>query len=130
MSRKILLIYTGGTIGMQPSDRGYVPIKGFESLIRERLAHSHHAALPDFDFIELDPLIDSANLTPTQWNQIATEVIQHYHDYDGFIVLHGTDTMAYSASMLSYLLRGLNKPVILTGAQIPSQRCAMMPWTT
>ncbi|MFT6470800.1 MAG: L-asparaginase [Neptuniibacter pectenicola] len=119
MNTKILIIYTGGTIGMEASDKGYVPISGFESLIRDRLAHSHHALLPDFDMLELSPLIDSANLTPSHWHDMADIVIKHYDDYDGFIILHGTDTMAYSASMLSFILQGLTKPVIFTGSQIP-----------
>lgn len=119
MASSILIIYTGGTIGMQSSEQGYVPVPGFEALIEERLAHSHHALLPDFDIIELNPLIDSANLSPHHWNLIADPIIKNYEKYDGFIVLHGTDTMAYSASMLSFILQGLNKPVIFTGSQIP-----------
>lgn len=119
MSQKILILYTGGTIGMQRSEKGYVPVTGFEELIKDRIAHSHHAALPEFDVVELLPLIDSANLEPFHWNRIAEQLIAKYQSYDGFIVLHGTDTMAYSASMLSFMLQGLDKPVILTGAQIP-----------
>lgn len=119
MHNNILIIYTGGTIGMQPSEHGYIPVPGFEALIQERLAHSHHALLPNFDLIELAPLIDSANLTPHHWNLIADPIIKNHDKYDGFIVLHGTDTMAYSASMLSFILQGLRKPVIFTGSQIP-----------
>ncbi|PIE23623.1 MAG: L-asparaginase 1 [Neptuniibacter caesariensis] len=119
MAHKILIIHTGGTIGMQASPEGYIPVSGFETLIRERLAHSHHAALPEFDMLELSPLIDSANLNPEHWNQIAQILQAHYRQYQGFVILHGTDTMAYSASMLSYLMQGLDKPVIFTGSQIP-----------
>jgi L-asparaginase len=119
MTTKILMIYTGGTIGMESSANGYTPVPGFESLIRSRLAHSHHALLPEFDMLELNPLIDSANLIPSHWTEMADIIIQKYEDYDGFIVLHGTDTMAYSASMLSFILQGLSKPVIFTGSQIP-----------
>jgi L-asparaginase len=119
MNKKILIIYTGGTIGMKASEDGYVPISGFEHLIRARLDHTHHALLPDFDVLELTPLIDSANLTVHHWNTMAQPIIQHTKGYDGFIVLHGTDTMAYSASALSFMLQGLNKPVIFTGSQIP-----------
>lgn len=118
-TKKILLIHTGGTIGMQASERGYIPVSGFAQLITERLSHSHHAALPDFDIIELHPLIDSANLHPDHWNTLAEQVIRQYEKYDGFVILHGTDTMAYSASMLSFMLQGLGKPVIFTGSQIP-----------
>ncbi|WP_420555034.1 asparaginase domain-containing protein [Neptuniibacter marinus] len=119
MTTKILMIYTGGTIGMESSANGYTPVPGFESLIRSRLAHSHHALLPEFDMLELNPLIDSANLIPSHWTEIAEIIIQKHDDYNGFIVLHGTDTMAYSASMLSFILQGLSKPVIFTGSQIP-----------
>lgn len=119
MQKNILIIYTGGTIGMQMSERGYIPVSGFDQVIRSRLAHSHHMALPEFDVLELTPLIDSANLAPNNWSKIAELINQNYQDYDGFIVLHGTDTMAYSASMLSFMLQGLTKPVIFTGSQIP-----------
>lgn len=116
---RVLVIHTGGTIGMQPSEHGYTSVDGFEELVREKLDQSVHDTLPEFDLIELDPLLDSANLRPESWSIIASEVIKHYETYDGFIVLHGTDTMAYSASALSFQLRGLSKPVILTGSQIP-----------
>ena len=63
--------------------------------------------------------IDSSNMTPQHWHLIATDIADHYHDYDGFIILHGTDTMAYTASALSFMLENLAKPVILTGSQLP-----------
>ena len=119
MSGKVLLIHTGGTIGMQKLAEGYQPISGFQALLRSRLDHSHHAQLPDFDYLELDTLIDSANLEPAHWNQIAEKVIGNYQDYVGFVILHGTDTMSFSASALSFMLQGLGKPVIITGSQIP-----------
>ena len=119
MSGKVLLIHTGGTIGMQKLAEGYQPISGFQTLLRSRLDHSHHAQLPDFDYLELDTLIDSANLEPAHWNQIAEKVIGNYQDYVGFVILHGTDTMSFSASALSFMLQGLGKPVIITGSQIP-----------
>lgn len=68
---------------------------------------------------EMDPLLDSSNMTVHEWNKIAQLVADHYDAYDGFVVLHGTDTMAYTASALSFMLEGLAKPVILTGSQIP-----------
>jgi L-asparaginase len=77
------------------------------------------AAMPAFDVVELDELIDSANLQPAHWVAIANALIARWDDYAGFVVLHGTDTMAWTASALSFMLRGLDKPVILTGAQIP-----------
>lgn len=126
MSR-LLILHTGGTIGMQPSATGYVPAAGFS----DRLAHHLHEspgtrlgdhgtdALPDYRLIELEPLIDSADLAPADWNRIVAALAEHWHDYQGFIVLHGTDTLAYTASALSFMLGPLDKPVVLTGAQIP-----------
>ena len=68
---------------------------------------------------EYEPLLDSANARPSDWLRIARDIVEHRHHYDGFVVLHGTDTMAYTASALAFLLRGLGKPVIITGSQIP-----------
>ncbi len=119
MTKRILIIYTGGTIGMQRSPQGYAPVSGFKGLMQERFNYSQHAQLPEFDLTELSPLIDSANLQPSHWILIAGKIIESYSSYDGFIVLHGTDTMAYSASALSFMLQGLDKPVIFTGSQIP-----------
>ncbi|WP_432697213.1 type I asparaginase [Marinobacterium sp. YM272] len=115
---RVLIIHTGGTIGMLPTEQGLAPAAGFEQLLRQRLAERLDT-LPAFDLLELDPLIDSAELSPRQWNSIAAPVIERYGDYAGFIVLHGTDTLAYTASALSFMLQGLAKPVILTGSQIP-----------
>jgi L-asparaginase len=75
--------------------------------------------LPDFQINEYDPLLDSANMTPHDWLKIANDIAAHYKEFDGFVVLHGTDTMAYTASALPFMLQGLRKPVVLTGAQIP-----------
>ena len=75
--------------------------------------------MPRWDMLEMDPLLDSSNMTVREWNKIAQLVADHYDAYDGFVVLHGTDTMAYTASALSFMLEGLAKPVILTGSQIP-----------
>lgn len=116
---RVLIIHTGGTIGMRPSEEGYTPVAGFEALLREKLINSVHDTLPEFDLIEFERLIDSANLVPDDWQTIAQTLAKHYADYDGFVVLHGTDTMAYTASALSFQLRGLNKPVVVTGSQIP-----------
>ncbi len=121
-SQKILILYTGGTIGMQPSPEGYVPVAGFEQLLRKRLSQAeseHDNALPEFDVIECEQLIDSSNLMPHHWHEIAQHLQTRWQDYAGFVVLHGTDTMAYSASTLSFLFQGLNKPIIFTGSQIP-----------
>lgn len=119
MRNKVLIIYTGGTIGMQMSATGYVPVAGFETLLQEKLNAGAAMQLPDFDVVEFEHLIDSSNLLPAHWNQIAAQLIDQWQAYDGFIVLHGTDTMAYSAAALSFMLQGLDKPVIFTGSQIP-----------
>ena len=119
MKRKILIIYAGGTIGMQASDEGYVPVTGFEQLLRDQLRNGATQQLPDFEVQELDQLIDSSNLQPRHWTEVASLIAGQWQAYDGFILLHGTDTMAYTASMLSFMLKGADKPVIVTGSQIP-----------
>ena len=116
---RVLIIYTGGTIGMWPSSNGYVPQGGFDALLKQRLNQVSISALQPFDIIELDNLIDSSNIEPKDWATLAHLITQHYDLYDGFVVLHGTDTMAYTASALSFMLAGLTKPVVLTGSQIP-----------
>lgn len=124
---RLLILHTGGTIGMRPSPTGYVPADGFPDRLAHHLAASLNtqpgdpgrAVLPDYHLIELAPLIDSADLAPVDWNRIVAALAEHWHGYDGFIVLHGTDTLAYTASALSFMLGALDKPVVLTGAQIP-----------
>lgn len=116
---RILVAYTGGTVGMRKTDRGYRPGPGFlESQLAE-LPQFRGAEVPAFVIEEFDPLLDSSNMTPDDWNRIAGAIHQRYDDFDGFLVLHGTDTMAYTAAALSFMLEGLAKPVILTGSQIP-----------
>ncbi|MCG8517784.1 MAG: type I asparaginase [Pseudomonadales bacterium] len=118
MTARVLVLYTGGTIGMVPSEQGYVPCPGFDGRLREELGE-RAAELPEYDLVEFDQLIDSANLTPSHWTHIVRMLEKRWHEYDGFVVLHGTDTMAYTASALSFLLRGCDRPVIITGSQIP-----------
>ncbi|MFC6671330.1 asparaginase [Marinobacterium aestuariivivens] len=119
MKSRVLIIHTGGTIGMHPSDQGYVPVPGFETVLRERLSDQAQQNLPQFELLEFNQLIDSSNIQPRDWTRIGHTLIAEYARYDGFVILHGTDTMAYTASMLSFMLQGLDKPVILTGSQIP-----------
>ena len=119
MTKKIYVIYTGGTIGMRPTDSGYAPSGNMTALLEEKLPEHVRTELPDFDLVEYEQLIDSSNIRPDNWKQIATDIADHYDQYDGFVVLHGTDTMAYSSSMISFMLRNLGKPVIFTGSQIP-----------
>ena len=117
--KSIYIAYTGGTIGMQHSEHGYVPMAGFMKDCLARLPEFHRAEMPHFDIHEYAPLIDSSNMTPGDWQQIAEDIQLNYDKYDGFVILHGTDTMAYTASALSFMLEGLAKPVIVTGSQIP-----------
>ncbi|WP_380177905.1 asparaginase [Kalamiella sp. sgz302252] len=117
--KSIYVAYTGGTIGMQRSEHGYVPVSGH---LQEQLAampEFHRAEMPDFTIHEYQPLIDSSDMTPQDWQTIADDIQANYDNYDGFVILHGTDTMAFTASALSFMLENLSKPVIVTGSQIP-----------
>ena len=117
--RRICIIYTGGTIGMIPSERGYIPSSGaFRRLLRA-IPDLYWDAMPEWDVVEFDPLLDSSDVAVREWNQMGRAIAERYDDYDGFVILHGTDTMAYSASALAFMLENLAKPVIFTGAQIP-----------
>lgn len=118
MKRRVYIAYTGGTVGMRRHAGGYRPEPGF---LAEQLATASFRApeLPEVTLREYRPLLDSADLTPESWERLAQDIAQNYGSYDGFVVLHGTDTMAYSASALSFMLENLGKPVILTGSQIP-----------
>ena len=114
----VLLIYTGGTIGMKedPLDQTLKPFD-FGSLMQE-VPELQKFALK-IDSYTFDPLIDSSDIEPGMWKKLAELIQQNYDDYDGFVVLHGTDTMAYSAAALSFMLDNLAKPVIFTGSQLP-----------
>lgn len=113
---------------MKPTDSGYAPSGNMQALLDEKLPSHARKGLPDFDLVEYEDLIDSSNIRPQNWQQMATDIADHYEDYDGFVVLHGTDTMAFSSSMLSFMLRNLDKPVIFTGSQIPLCEPAVMVW--
>lgn len=114
----LLLIYTGGTIGMKkdPEDGTLKPFD-FSQLMQEVPELGKFALR--IDSFTFDPLIDSSDVEPALWQALAELIHHRYDDYDGFVVLHGTDTMAYSASALSFMLDGLSKPVIFTGSQLP-----------
>ena len=117
--KKIYVAYTGGTIGMKPTDSGYAPAENLMGLLEEKLPANVRSNFPAFDLGEYEQLIDSSNIRPDNWKQVANDIASKYDEYDGFVVLHGTDTMAYSCSMMSFMLRNLDKPVIFTGSQIP-----------
>ena len=117
--KRVLIIYTGGTVGMVNTPNGYAPLSGYFRSALEKIGELSAPEIPKWDLIELSPLLDSSNITVREWNEIAGLIAAHYDDYDGFVILHGTDTMAYTASALSFMLEGLDKPVVLTGSQIP-----------
>ncbi|HYD63051.1 MAG TPA: type I asparaginase [Noviherbaspirillum sp.] len=117
-SKHIGLIYTGGTVGMTMTAQGYAPMKDFSGALSRLLAAAGDA-LPRYTLHEYAEPIDSTNATPQDWQNIGRDIAARYNDFDGFVVLHGTDTMAYTASALSFMLQGLRKPVIVTGSQIP-----------
>jgi L-asparaginase len=114
----VLVIYTGGTLGMvyETKEKQLVPFN-FEQVI-DKVPEIRRL---DFEitFLTLNEPLDSSNMNPDIWIEIADIIFSHYDSYDSFVILHGTDTMAYTASALSFLLENLNKPVILTGAQLP-----------
>ena len=116
--RSILLIYTGGTIGMKqdPDTLALVPFNfnQIEQEVPELKKFGYR-----IDFHSFDPLIDSSNVTPELWVELVRLIKKNYDSYDGFVILHGTDTMSYSASALSFMLENLEKPVVFTGSQLP-----------
>ena len=117
--KHVLIIYTGGTIGMARTSSGYAPRgKAFHALLNT-LPELRDPSMPSWDIVDMNPLLDSSNITVHEWNTIGQLIADQYDRYDGFIILHGTDTMAYTASALSFMLRKNSKPVILTGSQIP-----------
>lgn len=114
----VLLIYTGGTIGMiENAETGALENFDFEQL------QKHIPELHKFSFTinsyTFNPPIDSSDMEPTAWSRLVNVIYENYDLYDGFVILHGTDTMSYTASALSFMLENLNKPVILTGSQLP-----------
>jgi len=116
---KILIINTGGTIGMIKTDKGYVPnLEKFHENLN-KMPELKDGAICSWDIYDMEPLLDSSNMMVEDWNKIGEIIHQNYEKYTGFVVLHGTDTMAYTASALSFMLENLGKPVIITGSQIP-----------
>lgn len=115
---KIMMIYTGGTIGMREN-----PVtKALEPFDFDHLIDSvPKLKMLDFEIAhhQFEQPIDSSAMTPSHWGEIAKVIEDNYEKYDGFVVLHGTDTMAYTASALSFMFENLNKPVIITGSQLP-----------
>ena len=113
--KKILLIGTGGTIACKRSDEGLKPV-----ITSEEIA----SYVPDVNsFCDIDSVqimnIDSTNMQPKHWLKMAKTIEENYDKYDGFVICHGTDTMAYTAAALSYLIQNSSKPIVITGAQKP-----------
>lgn len=119
MTKRVYIANIGGTIGMKKTPNGYAPEPGYLRKQMDQIAALNSARMPRYDLDEYDPLLDSANMVPNDWLKIAQGIHDHYDAYDGFVIIHGTDTMAYTASALPFILEGLRKPVILTGSQIP-----------
>jgi len=117
MHNKVLVIYTGGTIGMVQDEGGSLRPFAMEHIydVLPLLRNTNY----QIDSCQLEHIIDSSNMTPSLWVDIANIVEREYDNYDGFVVLHGTDTMAYTASALSFMFKNLGKPVVLTGSQLP-----------
>jgi L-asparaginase len=114
---KVMIIYTGGTFGMTYDTRGVLVPFDF-SLILSQLPTLRNLFL-ELTVISFNNPIDSSNIQPAHWQMIGTIIYDNYESQDGFVVLHGTDTMAFTASAVSFMLSGLSKPVIFTGAQLP-----------
>lgn len=117
--KRIYIAYTGGTIGMMKSAHGYIPAPDFLSASIREMPEFYRPEMPEFTLHEYSPLMDSSDMTPSDWQRIAEDIRHNYKHYDGFVILHGTDTMAYTASALSFMCKNLSKPIIITGSQIP-----------
>ena len=114
----VLLIYTGGTIGMiENQETGALEAFNFDQLIENvpELKRFNYR----IDSYQFTPPIDSSDMEPSLWSKLVKIIDENYGKYDGFVILHGTDTMAFTASALSFMLEDLSKPVILTGSQLP-----------
>jgi L-asparaginase len=114
---KILIIYTGGTIGMVQNQEGILVPFDFENITSNvpELGRLNYIV----DVHSFDPILDSSNMNHVVWLKLVSIIESKYNNYDGFVILHGSDTMAYTASALSFLIENLTKPIILTGSQLP-----------
>ena len=121
-SQRVMVLYTGGTIGMQASASGLAPASGFEARMSEHLASQPALKVPQWSFREMSPLIDSANMTPAYWLRLRSAIIEAIEQdgCDSVLVLHGTDTLAYSAAAMCFQLLGLPAPVLFTGSMLPA----------
>lgn len=115
----VCVLATGGTISMRKTARGYAPLPGSLEKSMAKIPELKNPDMPAYTIHEYEKPIDSANMTPHDWMRMGEFIEKNNANYDGFLILHGTDTMAYSASALSFMLENLGKPVILTGSQLP-----------
>src|SRR5262249_14615371 len=116
---RVHVVYTGGTIGMRHTAEGFAPAPGLLERQLRDVPELADGAMPEIQLEEYRPLLDSSNMGPADWLRIAHGIADRYDAFDGFVVLHGTDTMAYTASALAFILQGSAKPVVVTGSQIP-----------
>jgi L-asparaginase len=124
MRKNILVLYTGGTIGMRPSapTGALAPCPGFltdEIRALPEFDHVQTAGAPSVTVRESEELLDSSDMSPRKWTGIARDIEEAYRDFDGFVVVHGTDTLAYTSSALSFFVEATEKPIVVTGAQLP-----------
>ena len=121
-AQHVMVLYTGGTIGMQASAHGLAPASGFEARMRDYLHSQPELVVPQWRFREMSPLIDSANMTPAYWQQLREAVVDavDVQGCDSVLILHGTDTLAYSAAAMSFQLLGLHARVCFTGSMLPA----------
>lgn len=120
-AQHVMVLYTGGTIGMQASADGLAPASGFDVRMRAYLDSQPDLRVPAWRFREMAPLIDSANMTPDYWQRLRAAVVEAVDQgCDSVLILHGTDTLAYSAAAMSFQLLGLPAPVLFTGSMLPA----------
>ncbi|KAJ8613612.1 hypothetical protein CTAYLR_006157 [Chrysophaeum taylorii] len=118
--KRVLVLLTGGTMAMQANGNGLLePVAGYLAKCMRAMPELRDAKMPGYEVLEYSPLLDSADMGPTDWSTIAKDVATHHDLFDGFVVILGTDTMAYCASALSFMLEDLAKPVVLTGSMVP-----------
>eukprot|EP01112_Ceratiomyxa_fruticulosa_P001072 TRINITY_DN1104_c0_g1_i2.p1 TRINITY_DN1104_c0_g1~~TRINITY_DN1104_c0_g1_i2.p1 ORF type:complete len:347 (-),score=85.41 TRINITY_DN1104_c0_g1_i2:90-1130(-) len=117
----VFIIYTGGTLGMKqdPLTGALRPEPNYLAQQLDSLPELKAPRMPTYKIFEFDPLLDSSDMSQEEWTQIAQLIEKNYYDFDGFLIIHGTDTMAYTASALSFMLENVGKPIVLTGSQIP-----------
>ncbi len=116
--KSVLIIFTGGTISMTRDPETGALCPADVNQFREFMPELFHSDI-NVDMLPFDPLIDSSDVNPPIWSKLANIIYTNYNKYDGFVITHGTDTMAYTASALSFMLENLGKPVVLTGSQLP-----------